>query len=280
MGREKSSGQRPGDHDDPLVPPGVDPVVASPARMHDYFLGGRTNYAVDREAAEDTLSVVPSARQLARANRFFLMRAALLMADEGITQFLDLGSGIATSPSVHEVARVIHPAARVLYVDNDPVVTAHNRALLAAVDGLEAIEADIRQPARILESSECSRLVDFSEPVGVLFAAVLHCVEDSDQPRAIVRAFSDCVKPGSYLALSHITSEGTDPAAAVIINKTFSGASASAALRSESDIRDFLAGFELVDPGLTEVTRWSPCHPAFCAEPGPVRFLAGIGEKV
>jgi hypothetical protein len=190
------------------------------------------------------------------------------MADEGITQFVDLGAGIPTSPSVHELARAIHPGARVLYVDNDPVVTAHDRALLAGIDGVEAIEADLRQPERILASPERSRLIDFSEPAGVLFVAVLHYIEDRDEPHGIVRAFADRMVPGSYLALSHITGEGTDP-----------DAEPSAMRRTESDIRAFLAGFELVDPGLTDVTRWSPRAPAFSAEPGSVRVLAGIGKK-
>jgi hypothetical protein len=279
MAHEAPFGQSAASDDDPSVPLGVDPTVPSPARMYDYYLGGKTNYAVDRQAAEDALAVVPSGRQLARANRFFLMRAVLSMADQGITQFLDLGTGIPTSPSVHQIARAIHPAARVLYVDNDAVVTVHNRALLATSDGVEAIQAGIRQPDRILDSTECSRLIDFSEPLGVLFVAVLHFVEHKGEPQGIVRAFADRMTAGSYLALSHVTSDGTDPEAAAIIRKAYSGASAPAVFRSEDQIRAFFSGFELLDPGLTEVTRWSPHPLAFSAEPGSVRVLAGIGRK-
>jgi hypothetical protein len=246
--------------------------------MHDYYLGGKANYAADRQAAENALAIAPAGRQFARANRFFLMRAVLLMADQGITQFLDLGAGIPTRPNVHELARAIHPGARVLYVDNDPAVGAHNRPLLAASEGVEAIEADIRQPASIFENPQCSRLIDFSEPLGVLLIAVLHFIADSDQPHAIVNAIADRMQPGSYLALSHITNNGTNPDAPASISKTY-GASTPAVFRPENDIRRFFAAFQLTDPGLTEVTRWSPQSPAFGAEPGPVRFLAGIGAK-
>ena len=278
MGHERPSGQEQTGHFDPPAPPGTDPAVPSAARMHDYFLGGKANYAADRQAAEDALAIAPAGRQFARANRFFLMRAVLMMADQGITQFLDLGAGIATSPNVHELARAIHPAARVLYVDNDPVVTAHNRPLLATTEGVEAIEADIRKPASIFENPQCSRLIDFSEPLGVLLIAALHFVQDSSQPHAIVNAIADRMQPGSYLALSHITNDDTNPDAADIFSKT-SGASTPAVFRPENDIRGFFAGFQLTDPGLTEVTRWSPHSPALSAEPGPVRFLVGIGAK-
>jgi hypothetical protein len=278
MGHEEPFGQEQGGHFDPPAPPGTDLAVPSAARMHDYYLGGKANYAADRQAAEDALAVAPAGRQFARANRFFLMRAVLMMADQGITQFLDLGAGIPTSPNVHELARAIHPGARVLYVDNDPVVTAHHRPLLAASEGVEAIEADIQQPASIFENPQCSRLIDFSKPLGVLLIAVLDFIADSDQPHAIVRAFADCMQPGSYLALSHITNDGTNPGAAGICSKT-SGPSAPAVFRPENDIRGFFAGFQLADPGLTEVTRWSPRYSALGAEPRPVRFLAGIGAK-
>lgn len=265
--------------DDASAPPGFDPAIPSPARMYDYYLGGKTNFTADREVAEKALSVVPAGRQLARANRYFLMRAVLLMADQGITQFLDLGTGIPTSPNVHELARAIHPAARILYVDNDPVVAAHSRALLAASDGVRALQADIRDPASILNSPELPELIDFSEPVGVLFIAVLHFVEDRDQPHDIVRAFTSHMAPGSYLALSHVSRDDTDPGVMSVIRGAYVHASAPAVFRPEAEIRAFFSGFELLDPGLADVTRWSPYSAGFSAEPPPVRFLAGIGQK-
>jgi len=248
--------------------------------MYDYYLGGKTNYAADRTAAERALSVVPSGRQLARANRYFLMRAVLLMADQGISQFIDLGTGIPTSPNVHELARAIHPAARVLYVDNDTIVATHSRALLATSDGVQALQADIREPASILASRELAALIDFSRPVGVLFIAVLHFIEDRDQPHGIVRAFASHMVPGSYLALSHITSDGTNPVVMSAIRDAYATASAPAVFRTEAGVRDFFSGFELHDPGLAEVSRWSPYSAAFSSEPASVRFLAGIGQKI
>lgn len=265
--------------DDRPVPVGVDPAIPSPARMYDYYLGGKTNYAADREAAEKALSVVPSGRRLARANRYFLMRAVVSMADQGISQFIDLGTGIPTSPNVHELARAIHPEARVLYVDNDAIVAAHSRALLATSNGVQAIQADIREPDSILSSSELAALIDFSKPVGVLLVAVLHFIEDRDRPRDIVRALTGRMVRGSYLALSHITSDGTDRQVMSTVSDAYARASAPAVFRTETEIRAFFEGFDLLEPGLTEVTRWSPYSAAFSTDPSTVRFLAGIGRK-
>jgi hypothetical protein len=269
---------RDDDHGRP-VPIGVDPKIPSPARMYDYYLGGKTNYATDREAADKALRVVPSGRQLARANRYFLMRAVRLMADQGISQFIDLGTGLPTSPNVHELARAIHPAARVLYVDNDAVVAAHGRALLTTSDGLLALQADIREPDSILNSPELAELIDFGRPVGVLFVAVLHFIEDRESPHGIVRAFTSRMAAGSYLALSHITSDGTDAACMAAIRDAYACASAPAVFRDEAEIRAFYSGFEVLGPGLAEVARWSPGSAAFPAEASTVRFLAGIGRK-
>lgn len=265
--------------DDGLASAGIDPAVPSPARMYDYYLGGKTNYPADREAAEKALSVVPSGRQLARANRYFLMRAVLLMADQGVTQFIDLGTGIPTSPSVHELARAIHPGAHVLYVDNDAVAAAHSRALLATSSGVQAIQADIRCPGDILDSPESRELIDFSKPVGVLFVAVLHFIENCYRPDEIVRAFTSRMVPGSYLALSHITSDGAAPDDVMeAISDAYARSSSPAVFRAETEIRDFFADVELLDPGLTEVTRWLPYSLPFSAESSVIRFLAGIGQ--
>jgi hypothetical protein len=260
------------------VPDGVDPAVPSPARMYDYYLSGATNYAADREAAERALSVVPSGRLIARANRYFMMRAVLLMADQGIRQFIDLGTGIPTSPSVHELAQAIDPTARVLYVDNDPVVTAHNRPLLAASRNVKTLQADVRRPDRILDSAEARELIDFSQPVGLLFVAVLHFVRDQEDPRGIVRAFNNRLVPGSYLALSHITGDGTDVGVMATIRQAYAHASSPAVFRTGEQVHGFFAGFELLPPGLVDVTRWAPyaMHPA---RTSTLNFLAGIGYK-
>jgi hypothetical protein len=259
------------------VPVGIDPTIPSTARMYDYYLGGKDNYAADRQAAEKALSVVPSGRRTARANRHFMTRAVMLMADQGIRQFIDLGTGIPTSPSVHELARAIQPDARVLYVDNDPVVTVHNRALLVKDENVKALQADIRDPGSILGSPELRELIDFRQPVGLLLVAVLHFVRDQEEPLDIVRAFTSRITPGSYLALSHITSDGTDPNVMATIHDAYANASAPAVFRTEAEINAFFSGFKLVQPGLVDVTRWTPHTAMFMAQPPDLRFLAGLG---
>jgi len=266
-----------GNEEKPVLP--GDPAVPSPARMYNYCLGGRDNYAVDRDAAEKVLSAVPSARRSAYANRYFLMRAVLAMADQGIRQFIDLGTGIPASPNVHELARAIHPGAHVLYVDNDPVVTSHNKALLAKGDGIHALQADIRDPDTILASTELRQIIDFTQPVGVLFAAVLHFVRDCDDPHGIVRSFADRMVSGSYLALSHVSSDGTHPSVIAAIHDAYSAASAPAIFRTETDIRGFFDGFNLIHPGLVDVTQWFPYTSVFYAQLPAVRFLSGVGRK-
>jgi len=270
---------RRADDQDTPVPAGVNPSVPSPARMYDYYLGGRTNYAADREAAEKALSVVPSGRQIARANRYFLMRAVLLMADQGIRQFIDLGTGIPTSPNVHELAQAIHPDAHILYVDNDPVVAAHSRTLLTASESVKAIQADIRQPASILDSPELGALIDFSQPVGLLVVAVLHFVRDREDPLGIIHEFTRRIAPGSYLALSHITSDGTEPRVQATIQQAYEQASAPAVFRTKAEIQACFSGFELIHPGLVDVTRWFPYAAVFSSHPPAVSFLAGLGCK-
>jgi hypothetical protein len=261
------------------VPVGIDPTIPSTARMYDYYLGGKDNYAADRQAAEKALSVVPSGRRTAHANRHFMTCAVMLMADQGIRQFIDLGTGIPTSPSVHELARSIQPDTRVLYVDNDSVVTVHNRALLVKDENVKALQADIRDPGSILDSPEMRDLIDFREPVGLLLVAVLHFVRGEEGPLDIVRAFTSRITPGSYMALSHITSDGTEPSVMATIHEAYAEASAPAIFRAEAEINAFFSGFELIQPGLVDVTRWTPHTATFTAQPPDLRFLAGLGLK-
>jgi hypothetical protein len=268
------------DGEERAAPSGVDPSIPSPARMYDYYLGGKTNYEADRIAAEKALSVVPDGRRIARANRYFMIRAVLLMADQGIRQFIDLGTGIPTSPSVHELAQALHPDARVLYVDNDPVVTTHNKALFGTSDKVKALQADIREPDAILRSWELRDLIDFSQPVGVLFVAVLHFVRDRDNPSSVVSAFTERMTPGSHLALSHITSDGTDPGVVATVHEAYAHASAPAVFRARAEIEMFFADLELVRPGLADVTRWFPHASMVATQPYALRFLAGIGQKL
>jgi DNA-binding transcriptional regulator YiaG len=258
---------------------GIDPTIASPARMYNYFLGGRDNFPADRLAAEKALSVVPDGRRIALANRYFLAQATLRMADHGITQFLDLGTGIPASLSVHEIAREFIPSARVVYVDNDPVVIAHNEALLAAIKTVRVIQADIRRPETVLNNPAVRGLIDFSQPVGLLMVAVLHFITDDEDPGRIVTALTGELAAGSYLALSHVSSDGTSPEAITTIRDAYASAAAPAVFRTAAQIRSFFDGFAWEPPGLIDVVDWFPYSKVFTATPPTVQVLGGIGSK-
>jgi hypothetical protein len=257
--------------------PGFDPSVPSPARMYDYYLGGKDNFPADREAAEQALSVVPFGREVARANRQFLVRAVMFMAREGIGQFIDLGTGLPTRPNVHEVARSIHPQARVLYVDNDPMVCSHARALLATNDGVAAIQGDIRAPRAILDDPVTRAMIDFTRPVGVLFVAVLHFLTDIDQPWEQVAAFRWRMASGSMLAVSHITSDGTRPDVQATIQDVYAKASAPAVFRTRHEIETSFGGLDLIEPGLVEVGAWRSLRRC---PPAPLGFLGGVARII
>jgi hypothetical protein len=264
----------------PMRPPSsIDVDTPSPAGMYDYYLGGKDNFAADRDAAEKALSVVPDGRKVAWANRRFLVRATRYLASKGIDQFIDLGTGIPTSPNVHETAKEIVGGARVAYVDNDPIVTVHNRALLeSAGSGIIAVRGDIRYPLNVLANHAVGEVIDFSRPVGILFVAVLHFVTDQQMPYQAVAAFRDRIAPGSYIALSHITSDGTDPAVVAAIKGVYSNASAPAVFRSRDEILRFFTGFDLVSPGLVQVSEWNANNLKPSALPA-LRFLGGVGQK-
>jgi S-adenosyl methyltransferase len=193
------------------VPPPLDLTRASIARMYDYALGGKDNFAVDRGAAERFFALVPDVRDLARANRAFLAQAVAAMAEAGIEQFLDLGTGIPTSPNVHETARRTHPQARVVCVDNDPVVLAHTRALLCGDPRLLVVDEDLRRPDQVLDAPGVAGMLDLTRPVGLLMIAVLHFV-DLQAGAPIVARYLDRLPPGSMLAVTTLSSDGVDGA--------------------------------------------------------------------
>jgi hypothetical protein len=254
-------------------------AIPSPARMYDYYLGGKDNYAVDRQAAEKALSVVPHGRQIARANRAFLIRAVTLMAERGVSQFIDLGTGFPTKPNVHQAARAINPGAKVAYIDNDPVVTIHNRALLAKDDKILALHGDIRHPHTFLGGDEIWQLIDFSQPIGVLFVAVLHFIPPEDDPEGSVATLVRNMVPGSYLALSHITSDGTAPEVIATIHDAYRTASAPAIFRTRHQIRQFFDGLQLIEPGLADLSEWHTSAIRRELGPSALRFLAGIATN-
>jgi hypothetical protein len=228
--------------------------VPNMARMYDYALGGKDNFAADREAVERLFRFSPENRDVPRVNRRFLGRAVRFAAAEGITQFLDLGAGLPSQGNVHEVAG---QDARVVYVDHDPVVVLHANVLLAKDKRSTAvIEADVRSPDAILSDPAVARLIDFGKPVGVLFVSILHGIPDDDDPAGIVREFAGRMAPGSCLILSHLTREGHPPALVRQKEEIFAQSSTPFHYRSRADILRLFDGFELVEPGLTPVTDW------------------------
>jgi hypothetical protein len=258
-------------------PPGIDASVATGARMYDYWLGGHDNFAADRIAALKLAEHAPEVPFLARENRKFLGRAVRFLAGEcGIRQFLDLGTGLPTKGNVHQVAQAITPGARVVYVDNDPMVHAHSRALKTG-EGTAVIRADLRDSGAILGHPDTGRLIDFSEPLAVLFVSVLQFVGDDDA-RAAVARFTGAAAPGSYVVLSHVTSD-PDPQAAAAGTAVYASTANPVRLRTRAEILAFFDGLEILEPGLVSMPQWRPDEPV-PADAGRAWMLGGVGRKL
>ncbi|WP_433462802.1 SAM-dependent methyltransferase [Spirillospora sp. CA-142024] len=241
---------------DEIAPPGIDVETPSPARIYDVFLGGKDNFAVDREAAKVATDAGPDIPKAARENRAYLGRAVRFAIESGIRQFVDLGTGLPTQGNVHEVAQAHAPGARVVYVDNDPIVLVHARALLAPSETTAVIQADMREPEKILADGKVRDLIDFDEPVAVLMLAVLHFAED-DQVRHTIGTFRDVMAPGSLLIVSHSTTEGHPDTGRQAVG-AWRNATARLRSRNRAEVAALLDGFELLDPGVVWVPEWRP----------------------
>ena len=256
----------------------IDTSKPHPARIYDYLLGGWDNYEVDREAAERIVALAPDARVSVRANRDFLKRAVRHVTESGIRQIIDIGTGIPTSPNTHEIAQAIAPDTRVVYVDNDPIIATHAGAKLTNADHTGFVLADVRDPRAVIDHPEISRLIDFGRPVAVMLIAVLHFVEDSDDPIGIIRTLTERLAPGSRFVLTHGTLDfhhGTHDA-----REVYEEATARLAIRSYDEILPFFDGFELLDPGLVQVPLWYPDGPLPDAdELRRVAVYGGVGVK-
>lgn len=241
---------------EPCAPLGINPAVATAARMYDYYLGGHDNFAADRIAALKVIEAAPDVPAVAQANRRFLGRAVRFLAVEaGISQFLDLGTGLPTQGNVHQIAQQANPAARVVYVDNDPMVLAHSRALKTGT-GTAVIHADLRNPDAVLRHPDTCRLIDFSQPVAILLIAVLHFVADPDAGAAVAR-YVGAASPGSYLVISHVTA-APEPHSAQAVTAVYARTANPGTLRTREQILALFAGTALVEPGLVPVTQWRP----------------------
>jgi hypothetical protein len=230
------------------VPPGVDPTRPSPARLYDYFLGGTSNLPVDREAAERLKVAVPEVVDAMWANRGFHGRAAVWLARQGIRQFIDIGSGLPTQNNTHEAVHKVARDARVVYVDNDPMVAVHSGPLLAGDGTTTLIMADVREPDSLLGDPELRRLIDFAEPTGVLMTAVMHFVADDADPWGLVARYMGAMAPGSYLVLSHGTYDKMPPNSIQPGNQTWARATERTYLRTKPEVERFFDGLELVSP--------------------------------
>ncbi|HEU5161272.1 MAG TPA: SAM-dependent methyltransferase [Streptosporangiaceae bacterium] len=251
--------------------------IPHPARVYDYWLGGKDNFAADREVAEKTLVVAPETARSARSNRAFLRRAVRLAAEAGIRQFLDIGSGLPTMDNTHEVAHETAATARVVYVDNDPIVSAHGRALLTDAGSTTVVQADLRDPDSILRHDEVRRLLDLGRPVALLLLGILHFIPDEDGPYEIVTRLRAAMVPGSYLIFSHLTGDADPIKAEEAMDVWRQSPGTPPTLRDRAQVERFFDGFDILEPGIVPPDRWRP-------EPdteAPERYWlwAGVGIK-
>jgi hypothetical protein len=254
-----------------------DPTVPNVARIYDWLLGGKDNFAADRRAGQQLVKAVPAVATAARGNRAFLGRAVRYLDQAGICQFIDIGAGLPTARAVHEIVCGAVLPPRVVYGDNDPVVLSHAQALAGTEPGVEVIRADIRHPDDVLSYLAWRQLIDLGQPVAILLVAVLHFVRDNEDPWELVNILKDRIAPGSYLVISHGTADHISPEAARNARDAYEDASAPGVARSLDQVARFFAGLEMVPPGLVPVSEWRP--DCLGKPPEPVLFYAGIGCK-
>ncbi|MFI7008298.1 SAM-dependent methyltransferase [Streptomyces sp. NPDC050145] len=264
------------------APQGIDISVPSVSRIYDYYLGGSHNFEVDREAARKAMEFMPGLPKIMQANRAFMRRAVRHAVDEGITQFLDIGSGIPTFGNVHEVAQKASPGARVVYVDHDPVAVAHSRAVLEGNADTAVLSADLRKPRDILASAEVRGLLDLDRPVALLLVAVLHFIEDADDPYSAVTELAEALAPGSMLVVTHASYEGMP------ISQEQAGGTVGVyrdtvrnplIMRSPAEIGRFFDGFRIVEPGIVPMPVWRPETAPEDEDPYTFAGYVGVGRK-
>jgi SAM-dependent methyltransferase len=259
--------------------PGIDTSRPHPARMYDYYLGGRDNYEIDRMAADQIIRAVPEIVDGARQNRAFMRRAVRAIVGEyGIRQIVDIGTGIPTSPNTHEIAQAIAPETRVVYIDNDPIVGVHANARLTGVGRTTFFLGDVREPSSILARLRHDELIDFNQPVALVMVGLMHFVVDGEHPYEIVAELRDALAPGSFLVLSHgrggqIPLDYVEPMAELL--DVYKHASASLTLRTTEQISHFFDGLQLIEPGLTSVALWRPDDP----EAQETGIMGAVGYK-
>ena len=261
-----------------IAPPGVNINVPHSARMYDYWLGGKDNFAVDRAVAEAIIQAIPGMRYMAGENRKFVHRAARALAGLGLRQYLDVGTGIPTSPNLHEVAQQLAPDSRVVYVDNDPIVLVHARALMISSEPgrSEYISADIRDARSILDDKVLRDTLDFGQPIGLTLIAILMLLADADDPWASVADLRDAMPSGSCLAITHPTADFA-PAEVDQAVEAATGAGMTLVARDRAAVERFFGDWEMLEPGLVPVSSWRPDGPV--ENPEAAYYWAGVARK-
>ena len=257
------------------IPEGIDTDLPSAARVYDYLLGGAHNFEADRAVGKKILDILPDGRQVASSNRAFLARAVRQLIDEGITQFLDLGSGIPTVGNVHEVAQLLNPESRVVYVDHDPVAVAHSELILAGNERATVIDADMTEPEQVLGSPGVGQFIDFAEPVGLLLVAVFHFVPDEKNPHAILRKYLNVLPAGSFVALSHLTADQY-PAEMAGVVEAMKHSRDPMFFRPYDYVVSLFDDLDLVEPGVVHAPLWRPDPGDLDVQPG---VYAGVARK-
>lgn len=234
----------------------IDQSKPSIARVYDYLLGGKDNFAVDRSIGDHFKNNLPGSVAIASSNRQALIRAVRDLADDGVRQFVDLGSGLPTADNVHQVARRHAPDAKVVYVDNDPIVLAHGRALLATDVGTTVFQADLREPRTIREHREVVGMIDFDQPVAVIFSAILHHLNDDENPAAVVRYWSEQLASGSMVYISHFRSGGNRETA--VAEEKLQATFGRGRWRTDAEIAALFGDLEILEPGIVPCASWRP----------------------
>jgi S-adenosyl methyltransferase len=266
-------------------PADMDASRPTPARIYDYILGGDSNFPADQRAAEQILAAVPEVKDAAWANRGFHQRAAVWIAEHGIRQFIDIGSGLPTVGNTHEVVRRVAADARVVYVDNDPMVPLHSEELLSGQPDIAVVLGDLRDPETIIGHPELRALIDFSEPAGLLMTGVMMFVADGSNPWRLVARYLEELESGSYLALSHLTGDQKPPQAAAEFQAVFDTATEHLYLRSKPEVERFFKGLQLVppydgaEPGLSYAGVWGAEDPAAADTDGSRWLYAGVARR-
>ena len=269
------------DEDQDWLPPGINAGIAHPARVYDYFLGGKDNFAADRALGNALTAQIPSAPYSARANRAFLGRAVRYLVNErGIRQFLDIGTGIPSAGNTHEVAQALAPDTRALYVDNDPIVLAHARALMSShpAGATAFIQADAREPGKILADPALRETLDLAEPVALMLLSILPFFRDNEAPQGIVSTLLDALPSGSYLTISHITADFIKPEQAANAVAAGQHSGVTYVPRTQAEIAAFFSGLDLVEPGVVPILAWHP-DDGEPVDPRAASHYAGMARK-